>query len=101
MNFVEVSINICVALLAAVIFGGLVAAVITSLAKPSPEVVPAIVIVCMVLTFAAVEGFLVALRRDFGNLSVTTEQGVFTGLDEAIQLVSLRINKGFSNDDSN
>ena len=54
MNFVEVSINICVSLLAAVIFGGLVAAVITSLFKPSPDVVPAIVIVCMVLTFAAV-----------------------------------------------
>ena len=52
-------------------------------------------------SFIALEGFLVALRRDFGNLSVTTEQGVFTGLDEAIQLVSLRINKGFSNDDSN
>lgn len=54
MNFVEVSINICVSLLAAVIFGGLVAAVITSLFKPSPDVVPAIVIVCMVLTFVAV-----------------------------------------------
>ena len=59
MNFVEVSINICVSLLAAVIFGGLVAAVITSLFKPSSDVVPAIVI------------------------------------------VSLRINKGCSNDDSN
>ena len=54
MNFVEVSINICVSLLAAVIFGGLVAAVITSLFKPSHDLVPAIVIVCMVLTFVAV-----------------------------------------------
>lgn len=52
MNFVEVSINVCVSLLAAVIFGGLVAAVITSLCKPSHDLVPAIVIVCMVLTFA-------------------------------------------------
>lgn len=53
MNLVELSLNICVSLLAAVIFGGLVAAVITSLFDPSPEVVPAIIIVCMVLTFVA------------------------------------------------
>lgn len=53
MNFVEVSINVCVSLLAAVIFGGLVAAVITSLFKPSSDVVPAIIIVCIVLTFVA------------------------------------------------
>ena len=54
MSFVEVSINICVSLLAAVIFGGLVAAAITALFDPSPEVVPAIIIVCMLLTFVAV-----------------------------------------------
>lgn len=48
-------------------------------------------------SFVALEGFLLALRKDFGNLSTTTEQGVFTGLDEAIQLVSLRINKDISN----
>lgn len=65
MNFVEVSINICVSLLAAVIFGGLVAAVITSLCKPSPDVVPAIVIVCMVLTFVAVMWLLYS--KDISN----------------------------------
>lgn len=48
--------------------------------------------------FIALEGFLLALRKDFGNLCTTTEQGVFTSLDEAIQLVSLRINKGISNE---
>ena len=53
MNFVELSINICVSLLCAVIFGGLVAGAITALFDPSPEVVPAIIIVCMVLTFVA------------------------------------------------
>lgn len=54
MNLVELSIRICVSLLCAVITGGLIAAAITSLFKPSPEVVPAIIIVCMVLTFVAV-----------------------------------------------
>lgn len=49
-------------------------------------------------SFIALEGFLLALRKDFGNLSTTTEQGVFTTLDEAIQLVSLRINKGHTGD---
>lgn len=54
MNLVELSINICVSLLCAVITGGLIAAAITALFDPSPEVVPAIIIVCMVLTFVAV-----------------------------------------------
>lgn len=54
MNFVELSINICVSLLCAVITGGLIAGAITALFDPSPEVVPAIIIVCMVLTFVAV-----------------------------------------------
>lgn len=49
-------------------------------------------------SFIALEAFLLALRKDFGNLCTTTEQGVFTGLDEAIQLVSLRINKGYTGD---
>lgn len=49
-------------------------------------------------SFIALEAFLLALRKDFGNLSTTTEQGVFTGLDEAIQLVGLRINKGHTGD---
>jgi hypothetical protein len=48
-------------------------------------------------SFIALEGFLLALRKDFGNLCTTTEQGVYTRLDEAIQLVSLRINKDISN----
>lgn len=50
-------------------------------------------------SFIALEGFLLALRKDFGNLATVTEQGVFTNLDEAIQLVSLRINKDISNGD--
>lgn len=65
MNFVELSINICVSLLCAVITGGLIAGAITALFDPSPEVVPAIVIVCMVLAFVAVMWLLYS--KDISN----------------------------------
>ena len=43
--------------------------------------------------YLAMERFMVALRKDFGNLSTTTDLDEFAGIDDMLLLIRSRINK--------